>query len=174
MIQRLQPGQAVMGPVGMGGMDVQRALQWFSAQMKLSEWTWVYQALEVKKRELSKNFALGLTQQPELNTDRQTAESVRRIAQELDAAVGAIAQVLQTTLQLPLAKAYLREQLADSPTLFEATKPIVTSGNSAMSRLAELQSLFQLIGMFINDPKFAAQIGTIGLFRHAADIIGVP
>jgi hypothetical protein len=170
-IAKAVSGQALIGPEG---MSAEQCFQWFSAAMKLNEWNWVYLALASEKQELAKNFALGLTQQPGLNTDRQTAESVRRLTQELDASVGSHAQVLQVTLQRPLAEAYLSDELGAAPDVLQKLKPIVTSGSSAMSRLAELERLIQWVGTFLSDPTFAQQIDTMSLFRHGAKIIGVP
>lgn len=169
-IAKAQPGGILLGN--------KDSIGWLTAGEKLGEWTWVYQAIEIMKRDLAQSFALGLSQQPELNTDRQTAESVRRLAQELDAAAGAIAQVLQTSCQKPLAQAYLEDELMKMPgdeELLAQIKPLVTSGSSALSRLSELQQLVQWIQTFLaNDPTFIQQIDTMALFRHGAEVIGLP
>jgi hypothetical protein len=169
-IQNAKPGQILVGN--------KDALGWVMAGEKLNEWTWVYQAIEVAKRELAQAFALGLSQQPELNKDRQTAASVERLAAELDAAAGAIAQVLQTTLQRPLAQAYLEDELAndkDAEALVKAIRPVVTSGYSALSRLNELQKLYELLGQFVQyDPTITQRLDTMRLFLHGASILGLP
>ena len=104
------------------------------------------------------SFAFLLNSAVQRSGERVTAEEIRYMANELEAALGGIYSILSQELQLPLVKRlmYQMERQKRLPVLPEGTvQPVIVTGMEALGRgndLNKLNMFFQAAGMIAQLP----------------------
>jgi hypothetical protein len=133
------------------------------------------------QNDLAGAFLLNSSFQRE--AERVTAEEIRRMAEELEDALGGIYSVLSQELQLPLA-VRTEDRLIEDGTLQpiepkDAVKPIVVTGLAAIGRGHEFNRNRELFAFLISEVQpLIPEIGNMLIARNAIDRaaigLGVP
>ncbi|QBE66844.1 portal protein [Pseudoduganella lutea] len=107
------------------------------------------------------SYAFLLNSAVQRNGERVTAEEIRYVANELDAALGGIYALMSQELQLPLVKRliYQMERQKRLPVLpTKAVKPVIVTGLEAIGRGNDLTKLEQFIAGLEQIPQAAQRI----------------
>lgn len=130
------------------------------------------------KLEQSLASAFLMTSSIQRQAERVTAEEIRLMAQELEAALGGLYSLLAVELQLPLVKLILaglerRKKIPQLPT--DRIKPVITTGIEALGRGQELSKLQQFLAFlqFLGPELLARELNLSELIDRAGANIGI-
>lgn len=107
------------------------------------------------------SFAFLLNSSVQRSGERVTAEEIRYVANELEAALGGIYSILSQELQLPLVNRiiYQMEKQKRLPILpTNVVKPVIVTGIEALGRGNDLSKLDQFISTIMQIPEAAARV----------------
>lgn len=119
------------------------------------------------------SFAFLLNSAVQRNAERVTAEEIRFMAQELEAALGGVYSTLSQEFQLPLVKILLKkmEDNKKMPKFPEGVlKPKIMTGLGALGRSQDLGKLMQFVEMakVLSDPTIAGEINIADALSRVA------
>ena len=122
------------------------------------------------------SFAFLLNTAVQRNGERVTAEEVRYMANELEAALGGIYSILSQEFQLPLIKRlmYQMERQKRLPVLPEGTvKPIIVTGIEALGRDNDLTKLIQFVQIAAQAANLPPEIDKGDFMKRAGTALGI-
>lgn len=134
-------------------------------------------ALETSTRiEERLSFAFLLNSAVQRNGERVTAEEIRYMANELEAALGGIYSILSQELQLPVVNRimFAMERKGKLPVLPKGTvKPVIVTGMEALGRGNDLTKLDQFIQPVLQVPELAARINMSDYLARRGTALGI-
>lgn len=121
-------------------------------------------------------FAFLLNSAVQRGGERVTAEEIRYMANELEAALGGIYSILSQEFQLPLVKRLMfqMERQKRLPTLPEGTiQPVIVTGMEALGRGNDLARLDQFISVIAQVPDAAGMINWNDYLTRRGTALGI-
>jgi hypothetical protein len=122
------------------------------------------------------SFAFLLNSAVQRSGERVTAEEIRYMANELEAALGGIYSILSQEFQLPLVKRIMfqMERAKKLPTLPEGTvEPVIVTGMEALGRGNDLARLDQFIMVAQQIPDAASRINWSDYMTRRGTALGI-
>lgn len=122
------------------------------------------------------SFAFLLNSAVQRSGERVTAEEIRYMANELEAALGGIYSILSQEFQLPLVKRimYQMERAKKLPTLPDGTvEPVIVTGMEALGRGNDLMRLDQFISVVQQIPDAAGRINWADYLTRRGTALGI-
>lgn len=122
------------------------------------------------------SFAFLLNSSVQRSGERVTAEEIRYVANELEAALGGIYSILSQELQLPLVHRliYQMEKQKRLPVLPpNVVKPVIVTGIEALGRGNDLTRLDQFIAAITQIPEAAARINWSDYMTRRGTALGI-
>jgi hypothetical protein len=122
------------------------------------------------------SFAFLLNSAVQRSGERVTAEEIRYMANELEAALGGIYSILSQEFQLPLVKRIMfqMERAKKLPTLPEGTvEPVIVTGMEALGRGNDLARLDQFISVVQQIPDAAGMINWTDYLTRRGTALGI-
>lgn len=122
------------------------------------------------------SFAFLLNSAVQRGGERVTAEEIRYVANELEAALGGIYSILSQEMQLPLIKRliYQMEKQKRLPQLpSDVVKPVIVTGIEALGRGNDLNKLDQFISIVQQAPQAGEKINWSDYMTRRGTALGI-
>lgn len=122
------------------------------------------------------SFAFLLNSAVQRNGERVTAEEIRYMANELEAALGGIYSILSQELQLPIVRRiiYQMERQKRLPVLpSKAVKPVIVTGIEALGRGNDLSKLMQFGQLAVQAANLPPEVNKSDFLTRGATGLGI-